>query len=49
MVARSERVWIKLGSLVFPGAVSSRFEGSGGGEFVVTTRVRAGGVRRRRL
>jgi hypothetical protein len=46
MAARSERVWIKLGSLVFPGAVSSRFEGGGGGEFVVTARVRAGGVRR---
>lgn len=46
MAAQSERVWIKLGNLVFPGAVASRFEGTGGGEFVVTARVRAGGVRR---
>jgi uncharacterized protein DUF4062 len=45
MAARSERVWIKLGNLVFPGTVTSRFEGTGGGEFVVTARVRAGGVR----
>jgi len=46
MAAQSERVWIKLGNLVFPGSVKSRFEGTGGGEFVVTARVRTGGVRR---
>lgn len=45
MAAQSERVWIKLGNLVFPGTVTSRFEGTGGGEFVVTARVRTGGVR----
>ena len=46
MAARSERVWIKLGNLIFPGSVTSRFEGTGGGEFVITARVRGGGVRR---
>ncbi len=46
MAARSERIWIKLGSLVFPGKVSSRFEPNGGGHFTVTARVSEGNVRR---
>ncbi|MGB7923076.1 MAG: DUF4062 domain-containing protein [Pyrinomonadaceae bacterium] len=46
MAAQSERLWIKLGNLVFPGKVTARFEGSGGGQFVVTARVSGGEVRR---
>jgi len=46
IAAQSERVWIKLGNLVFPGKVSSHFEPSGGGTFTVTARVGEGSVRR---
>jgi hypothetical protein len=46
MAAQNERVWIKLGRIIFPGAVTSRFEGNNGGQFIVTARVGDGRVRR---
>jgi hypothetical protein len=46
MAARSERLWIKLGALVFPGIVNSRFDGRGEGEITVTANVTDGEVRR---
>lgn len=49
MAARSERLWIKLGSLVFPGTVSSRFDNRGEGEITVTASVTDGAVRRELL
>ncbi|MDX6577315.1 MAG: hypothetical protein QOE96_3268 [Blastocatellia bacterium] len=46
MAARSERLWIKLGALVFPGIVNSRFDNRGEGEITVTANVTDGEVRR---
>ncbi len=46
MAARSERLWIKLGALVFPGIVNSRFDSRGEGEISVTANVTDGEVRR---
>jgi hypothetical protein len=46
MAAQSERLWIKLGSIVFPGTVNSRFDGRGDGEITVAARVTDGAVRR---
>ncbi|MGH9970587.1 MAG: DUF4062 domain-containing protein [Pyrinomonadaceae bacterium] len=46
MAAQSERLWIKLGELVFPGTVKSRFTSSGEGEITVAARVSDGEVRR---
>ena len=43
--ARSERPWIKLGNLVFPGKVTSNLNSTGGGRFVVKARVSQGQVR----
>src|SRR5207248_2226686 len=45
MAARGERLWVKLGSVVFPGRVTTRFEGVGGGQFVVTANAGRGEVR----
>lgn len=44
LAAQSERTWIKLGSLVFPGRVKSNFS-QNSSEFIVTARVSAGQVR----
>lgn len=46
MAAQSERLWIKLGNLVFPGTVRSRFDSRGEGEIVVAANVTDGAVRR---
>jgi hypothetical protein len=46
IAAQSERLWIKLGRLVFPGTVSSRFDNRGEGEITVTANVTDGAVRR---
>jgi hypothetical protein len=46
MAAQSERLWIKLGSLVFPGTVSSSFDNRGDGEISVAANVTDGAVRR---
>lgn len=46
MAAQSKRIWIKLGNLIFPGKVSSRFEGNSGGQFTITARVQESGIRR---
>lgn len=46
MAAQSERLWIKLGSLVFPGTVNSRFNSSGDSEITVAARISDGEVRR---
>jgi len=46
MAARSDRLWIKLGALVFPGIVNSRFDSRGEGEITVTANVSDGEVRR---
>lgn len=46
MAARGERLWIKLGHIVFPGKVATNFEGAGSGQFVVTATVGTGAVRR---
>lgn len=46
MAARSERLWIKIGALVFPGIVNSRFDSRGEGEITVTANVTDGEVRR---
>src|SRR5260370_29119297 len=46
MAARSDRLWIKLGALVFPGIVKSRFDSRGEGEITVTANVSDGEVRR---
>jgi len=46
MAAQSERLWIKLGSLVFPGTVSSRFDSRSEGEITIAANVTSGAVRR---
>jgi hypothetical protein len=46
MAARGERLWIKLGTLVFPGVVNSRFDTRGDGEITVAANVSDGAVRR---
>lgn len=46
MAARGERLWIKLGHIVFPGKVATNFAGAGSGQFTVTARVGRGEVRR---
>jgi hypothetical protein len=46
MAAQSERLWIKLGNIVFPGTVNSRFDNRGDGEITVAARVIDGDVRR---
>lgn len=46
MAAQSERLWIKLGRLVFPGTVSSRFDSRGDGEIISAASVTDGAVRR---
>lgn len=43
--AEGERMWIKLGNLVFPGKVKSSAAATGTKEFTVTARVSAGRVR----
>lgn len=45
MAAQSDRTWIKLGSLVFPGKVKAGFNPGGGGEFTIVARVSTGRVR----
>lgn len=45
VAAQSERTWIKLGNLVFPGKVKTNFGTTRGGEFTVTARVSSGRVR----
>lgn len=45
LAAQSERTWIKLGNLVFPGRVKANFNQNSSGEFTVVARVSAGGVR----
>jgi uncharacterized protein DUF4062 len=45
MAAQAEGIWIKLGSLIFPGKVSSDFHSSSGGQFTVTARVAEGSMR----
>lgn len=45
LAARSERVWIKLGNLIFPGKVVSQSSASGSRMFTITARVTAGRVR----
>jgi hypothetical protein len=45
LAAQSERTWIKLGNLVFPGKVKASFGQHGSGEFIVTARVSSGRVR----
>jgi hypothetical protein len=46
MAARGERLWVKLGGIIFPGRVVTKFEGGGGGQFTVTANVGRGEVRR---
>lgn len=46
MAAQSERLWIKLGRIVFPGTVNSRFDNRGDAEITVAARVTDGDVRR---
>lgn len=45
LAARSERVWIKLGNLIFPGKVVSRSSADGSRMFTITARVTTGRVR----
>jgi hypothetical protein len=45
LAAQSDRTWIKLGSLVFPGKVKANFNPGGGGEFTIVARVSTGSVR----
>ncbi|MGH9968420.1 MAG: DUF4062 domain-containing protein [Pyrinomonadaceae bacterium] len=45
LAAQSDRTWIKLGSLVFPGKVKASFNPGGGGEFTIVARVSTGRVR----
>lgn len=45
MAAQAERIWVKLGSLIFPGKVTTSFGITGGGQFTVTARVSQGDVR----
>jgi hypothetical protein len=45
LAARSERMWIKLGNLIFPGKVASQSSSSGNRTFTITARVTNGRVR----
>jgi hypothetical protein len=45
LAARSERVWIKLGNLIFPGKVVSQSSAVGSRVFTITARVTTGRVR----
>ena len=45
MAAKSERIWIKLGNLIFPGKVASTSGSSSGDRFTITARVSEGSVR----
>jgi Domain of unknown function (DUF4062) len=45
LAARSERMWIKLGNLIFPGKVASQPRSSGNRSFTITARVTTGRVR----
>ena len=45
MAARSERNWVKLGRLVFPGKVATEASGHGGQRFTVTGRPASNAVR----
>lgn len=46
MAAHSERLWIKLGRLIFPGRVSSQFRPKEGGVITVTARISEGDLKR---
>lgn len=46
MAAQSERLWIKLGRIVFHGTVNSRFDNRGDAEITVAARVTDGDLRR---
>lgn len=45
LAARSERVWIKLGNMIFPGKVVSQSNAGGSRMFTITARVTTGRVR----